>query len=72
MPTFALHWQCFWYLKLVKDLYVQGEVSGFHSKGSKNLHDESSHLKKSWVRQPDINRGTGSILCRPTKVLFRS
>ena len=72
VPTFALHWQCFWYLKLVKDLQVQGEVSGFHSKGSKNLHDESSHLKKSQVGQPDINRGTGSILCWPTKVLFWS
>ena len=72
LPTFALPWQCFWWLNLVKDLQVQREVPGFHSKGSKDLHSESSHLKKSGVGRLDINRGTGSILCRPTKVLAKS
>lgn len=68
VPGFALLWQCLWWLKLVKDLKVCREVSGLPSKGSRDLHGESGH-PKSWMGQPDINRGTGSLLCRPTKIL---
>lgn len=70
VPRFALPWQCFWWLKL-KTSKSREKFLGFIWKEAGIFHDESGR-PKSWVGQLDINRGSGSIICRPTKVLPKS